>query len=167
MDHQYIIDATHGKRCADNVAHFKPYLKEHEIDGEVTKFEETALFFSDAYKLFGPGSKIRDPSGRTPIDQTPSLTSGSCTPFSVSSINSKRSPLDSRDRKNTHDVAKNIDLEKWQLEATNVDRHIQILPGVKRLIDSIPVGRYAVATSATTIFGNFFTCLIFSWHWHL
>ena len=149
------------------MAHFKPYLKEHEIDGEVTKFEETALFFSDAYKLFGPGSKIRDPSGRTPIDQTPSLTSGSCTPFSVSSINSKRSPLDSRDRKITHDIAKNIHSEEWQLEATNVDRHIQILPGVKRLIDSIPVGRYAVATSATTIFGNFFTCLIFSWHWHL
>ena len=53
------------------------------------------------------------------------------------------------------------ELEEWQLEAASVDRAIQILPGVKRLIDSIPVGRYAVATSGTKIFGNF-TCLIFS-----
>ena len=52
------------------MAHFKPYVKEHEIDGEVTKFEESVLFFSDAYKLYGPGSKLRILSGQSPIDQT-------------------------------------------------------------------------------------------------
>ena len=46
-------------------------------------------------------------------------------------------------------------MEEWQLEAANVDRNIQILPGVKRVIDSIPAGRYAVATSARKKFGNF------------
>jgi len=35
----------------------------------------------------------------------------------------------------------------WQIEACAVDRSVQILPGVKRMIDSIPSGRYAVATS--------------------
>ena len=52
------------------------------------------------------------------------------------------------------DVAKNNveNLEAWQLEAASVDRAIQILPGVKRIIDSISAGRYAIVTSATKKF---------------
>ncbi|KAI0675186.1 HAD-like domain-containing protein [Trametes maxima] len=38
-------------------------------------------------------------------------------------------------------------LEAWQIEAAAVDRSVRILPGVKRVMDSIPEGRYAVATS--------------------
>ena len=49
----------------------------------------------------------------------------------------------------------NEGLEAWQLEAASVDRAIQILPGVKRIIDSIPAGRYAVATSGAKTYGNF------------
>ena len=67
--------------------------------------------------------------------------------------------VSSNDSKRPHDVAKNKLLEEWQLEAASVDRAIQILPGVKRLIDSIPAGRYAVATSATKFYGTF-ACLI-------
>jgi hypothetical protein len=73
-DHKYVIAATHGKPCADNLLHFKPHIKEHEMDNEVTKFEESSLFFADAYRLYGPGSKFRDPFGARPqtlIDQTP------------------------------------------------------------------------------------------------
>ena len=165
------------------MAYFKPHIKKNDIDKEVTRFEETALFFSDAYRLYGPGSKFSDPSGQTPIDPTPidksndsstttpSLTRGSSKPFSVFLSDLKRSPLDSGDTQtqnrkaiqgslresDIHDVTKNKDLEEWQLEATSIDRAIHILPGVRRLIDSIPDGRYAVATSATKIFGNFTT----------
>ncbi|KAI5118111.1 hypothetical protein M0805_003465 [Coniferiporia weirii] len=35
----------------------------------------------------------------------------------------------------------------WELEADGVDRSIRILPGVKEMIESIPEGLYAVATS--------------------
>jgi HAD superfamily hydrolase (TIGR01509 family) len=38
-------------------------------------------------------------------------------------------------------------LEAWQLEAAGVDRSVRILPGVKRIMNSIPKGKYAVATS--------------------
>ena len=38
-------------------------------------------------------------------------------------------------------------LEAWQIEAAAVDRSVRILPGVKKLMDSIPKGKYAVATS--------------------
>jgi hypothetical protein len=146
------------------------------MDDEVKKFEESVFFFADAYRLHGPRSIFRDPFGaipQTPIEKqngsgttTPSLTRGSSTPFSVSSSDSKHSPIHSGDIQihygetiqdflRESDVAKNKDLEEWQLEAVSVDRAIQILPGVKRLMDSIPAGRYAVATSATKNFGNF------------
>jgi len=46
-------------------------------------------------------------------------------------------------------------LSAWQVEAANVDRSVRILPGVKRLIDSIPAGRYAVATSGAKTYGEF------------
>lgn len=42
---------------------------------------------------------------------------------------------------------KKHELTAWQIEATAVDRSVQILPGVKTMIESIPDGRYAVATS--------------------
>lgn len=44
-------------------------------------------------------------------------------------------------------------LAAWQLEAAAVDRSVQILPGVKKMISSIPEGRYAVATSGAKTYG--------------
>ena len=44
-------------------------------------------------------------------------------------------------------------LEAWQVEATAVDRSVRILPGVKKLMDSIPEGRYAVTTSGARTYG--------------
>ena len=109
----------------------KPHIagKENEIENEVTKLEESILFFSDAYRLYGPGSHIHHGEN---------IPGNSSLPES-----------------DIHDVIKDKEfLEDWQLEAAKVDRAIQILPGVKRIIDSIPDGRYAVATSGTKIFGN-------------
>ena len=39
-------------------------------------------------------------------------------------------------------------------EAAEVDRAVRILPGVKVLLESIPEGRYAVATSGTKTYGT-------------
>jgi hypothetical protein len=177
------------------------------MDGEVSKFEESILFFADAHKLHGPGSKFRDQSSaspQTPIDQTPvevspdgsdittpSLTRGPSPPLSVISSNDSnrlsfghrllnllKFSVRSEDiriqdftscgetiqddnfaRASDSDcVIKNTVqvLEAWQLEAASVDRSVQILPGVKRIIDSIPAGRYAVATSGAKTYGNFY-----------
>ncbi len=45
---------------------------------------------------------------------------------------------------------------EWELEpeAAEVDRAVRILPGVKVLLESIPEGRYAVATSGTKTYGT-------------
>jgi len=46
-------------------------------------------------------------------------------------------------------------LEAWQVEAAGVDRAVRILPGVRKMLDSIPHGRYAVATSGAKTYGMF------------
>ena len=45
-------------------------------------------------------------------------------------------------------------LHAWQIEASAVDRSVRILPGVKKMISSIPEGRYAVATSGAKTYGE-------------
>ncbi|EIN13024.1 HAD-like protein [Punctularia strigosozonata HHB-11173 SS5] len=190
-DPAYVIAATHGKRAVDNLAHFKPDIKEHEMDDEVANFEETILYYADAYNRHGPGSRRNSTVGspisgaQSPMrlassgDGTPALTPSSSTPssragsFSVPSMiaGGLRRPSflsrlstmlnmttmtreqsvfeepESTEEEFEIDPAVRDSLEAWQIEATAVDRSVQILPGVKRMIDSIPEGRYAVATS--------------------
>ncbi|PIL22414.1 hypothetical protein GSI_15102 [Ganoderma sinense ZZ0214-1] len=176
QDPAYVIAATHGKRAVDNLAQFKPHIKAHEMDSEVQAFEESILFFADAYSKHGPGSQEVSPisSGAT----TPSLASLTSGNSGNSSVSSSRSHSVSSSRPaflrqvTNHLVRitsgdatteegeilevvadwreelkqKHI-FEAWQIEAAAVDRSVRILPGVKKLMDSIPEGRYAVATS--------------------
>ena len=83
-----MIAATHGKRAVDNLAQFKPHIKAHEMDAEVQAFEESILYFADAYNKHGPGS-----TPTSPIDSgaaTPALSSAG--PSSPSSRTSSRAP---------------------------------------------------------------------------
>lgn len=51
------------------------------------------------------------------------------------------------------DEDEEIDLDKLEVDTSDlVDRSVKILPGVRRMIDSIPEGRYAVATSGATTY---------------
>ncbi|KAI0648171.1 HAD-like protein [Trametes meyenii] len=187
QDPAYVIAATHGKRAVDNLAQFKPHIKAHEMDREVQAFEESILFFADAYNKHGPGSVPNSPviSGST----TPALTPSASTPASRNSsragsfvgslaqltsfrrpsflhrvssllamspsIREDESALENPISEEIDDVsddwkaslAKKHQLEAWQIEAAAVDRSVRILPSVKRIMDSIPKGRYAVATS--------------------
>ena len=171
QDPEYVVSATHGKRAVDNLSHFKPHIKEHEMDSEVTKFEESILFFADAHKLHGPGSKFGDHKRSSNDSKRFSFGHRLLNLLNFSSEDvhiQKLSHLDDDFVRefNIDSVAK-IDgegLEAWQLEAASVDRAIQILPGVKRIIDSIPAGRYAVATSGAKTYGIFSPYLIFPQH---
>lgn len=183
------------------------------MDDEVTNFEESILFFADAYNVHGPGSR-RNSMSNTPVEQTP-LASGIVTPdLSHSPASSRSSSMiasqsrrpsftsrlhnilsmsavpesaivndtyrtDFEDTIMEEDDVMNMEeseeekrarheLEAWQLEATGVDRSVRILPGVKRMMASIPAGRYAVATSGAKTYGAsphispFFESLSFS-----
>lgn len=165
------------------------------MEGEVQAFEETILYFADAYNLHGPGSQPQSPitynnscaieSGAT----TPALSAGSSAPSSRASSfaasNSRRPSFGQRlsnilsmtavpesdnatfedpvmeeqheeivNQESTKDKLQRHELAAWQLEATEVDRAVQILPGVKRMMDSIPKGKYAVATSGAKTYGS-------------
>ncbi|RDX42451.1 HAD-like protein [Lentinus brumalis] len=178
----YVISATHGKRAVDNLAHFKPHIKAYEMDGEVQAFEESILFFADAYNKHGPGSRGNTPrKARSPLsssEATPTLSPAttSSTPRSSFSSSDEDRNIPHRPSFMTrvstrlallsgHDnamVEEAIDddadqdwrstltqaqFDAWQIEACAVDRAVCILPGVKKLMDSLPEGRYAVATS--------------------
>ena len=162
----------------DEVAKFEEsvffFADAHRLHGPGSKFR-------DPYAIDLTSIEKSNVSGAT----TPSLTPGSSTPLSISSNDSKcsslgyrppnplNSPLGSGELAHGGETIQDNDLlresdihavvaknnveilEAWQLEAARVDRAIQILPGVKRIIDSIPAGRYAVATSGTKNYGNF------------
>jgi HAD superfamily hydrolase (TIGR01509 family) len=157
------------------------------MDSEVQNFEESILFFADAFSTHGPGSR-RPSMSESALESelgTPSLTPGSSAPSSRASSfasGSSRRPsfasrlsnilmmsavpeVDVMDQYHAefedpsmeddqeeiqgqfNEKGKMHQLQAWQLEAAAVDRSVQILPGVKRMIESIPAGRYAVATS--------------------
>ena len=191
QDPAYVIAATHGKRAVDNLAQFKPHIQAHEMDAAVQAFEESILFFADAYAMHGHAAREVSP-----------LSSGEATPGTPSVACSRSSSADSELEDGImlspirpalvrrlatllicHPIAEEIVveieeieyadetaaemkmkatleleedmLEAWQIEAAAVDRSVRILPGVKRLMDSIPEGRYAVATSGAKTYGAF------------
>ncbi|KAF8549912.1 HAD-like protein [Imleria badia] len=200
QDPAYVIAATHGKRAVDNLAQFKPQIKAHEMDAEVQKFEESILFFADAYRMHGPGSVIPSPAfSTTPLS---AISSGEATPelatspasslpssraSSFAALGSRRPSFASRlngmlamsalpeasiyDARNLDDLILEADedilsfepdskkhcLDAWQIEAASVDRAVRILPGVKKMMNSIPEGRYAVATSGAKTYA--FGCM--------
>ncbi|KAH7885463.1 HAD-like domain-containing protein [Phlebopus sp. FC_14] len=193
QDPAYVIAATHGKRAVDNLAQFKPQIKAHQMDDEVRKFEESILFFADAYNLHGPGPIVNSPDD-SPLTYTP-ISSGIATPelsmtpdsslpssraSSFAAASSRRPSFATRLNNmlsmstvrevSVYGQAPVVDgaiteedesalafepnsksekhcLEAWQLEAASIDRSVRILPGVKKMMNSIPEGRYAVATS--------------------
>ena len=175
------------------------------MDEEVARFEQTILFYADAYTLHGPGSReslrsvsppsdslveieftpasdettpeltpaeslsssqppSRDPSILSPRVRSPSFT---CRLRNLLSVVARLRTTQEKDDVSpaailgeTEEAAevpiehvRKDALEAWQIEAAKVDRSVRILPGVRRLIDSIPNGRYAVATSGAKTYG--------------
>ncbi|KAF8625619.1 hypothetical protein AX17_006804 [Amanita inopinata Kibby_2008] len=212
-DPAYVIAATHGKRAVDNLGMLMPHIKPHKIEDEVTKFEETILFYADAYNLYGPGSRSTLPGAAwidspTPVSPpgevseigTPDLVCGSSGIGSrassvdvtqsaiVAAANARRpsfvtkldhllnmsiaseahvrtaelmSPLelDGEIQEMYNDYGLQMEqkmrkIDVWKIEAATMDRSVRILPGVRRMIDSIPKGRYAVATSGAKMYAH-------------
>ncbi|KAH8103683.1 HAD-like protein [Phellopilus nigrolimitatus] len=194
LDPAYVIAETHGKRAVDNLAHFRPDIKEHEMDAEVSNFEQTILDFADSFKKKQERSRRDSDAGSLASSGSSSASlsalSGSSTPglsassrassgfssrsnslstpshssFGANSDNARRPSFATRLNNmlamstlhEDNDVVVFDDDEKktendidaaWETEADGVDRSIHILPGVKDMIECIPAGRYAVATS--------------------
>jgi len=156
------------------------------MDDAVAAFENTILYYADAFHTYGPGSlpslmPLTSPSYGSPDNSTPELSDNKSTPSSISSDQSsspKRPSFTTRlsnaissilsnssprvvevgdspspQKVNSMEVIKDA-TNAWQIEAASVDRSVRILPGVKKLMSSIPIGRYAVATSGAKTYGS-------------
>ncbi|PAV16749.1 HAD [Pyrrhoderma noxium] len=201
LDPEYVIAATHGKRAIDNLAYFRPEIKPHEMDEEVSRFEQTILDFADAFNKSRGNSRTisradsfssssTGSSDALSELSTPALSNSSsrATSFSASgrpsfsfghvasfSDTARRPSFATRlnnmlamstlhegtdvavfeddatamtmsNSKDNKELVYDIEAA-WEIESDGVDRSIRILPGVKNMIESIPAGRYAVATS--------------------
>ncbi|KAJ7235443.1 HAD-like domain-containing protein [Mycena haematopus] len=172
-----VIALTHGKRAVDNLAMLKPDIEAHDMDDEVAAFERSILFYADAYHKYGPGSrpnKKAPSSGALPpalIELSAQSVPSSRQPSSLASTGPARPSLVSRLSEMLVATARELEekgscglIEEdgrykdenklpqdtpmaWELEAATVNRSVKILPGVRRMLSSIPKGRYAVATS--------------------
>ncbi|KAI0302452.1 HAD-like domain-containing protein [Multifurca ochricompacta] len=168
-DPAFVIAATHGKRAIDNLARFRPHLRAHELSAAVDDFERSILFYADAH------SRARDSTPSLLSDATSSRgsTSSSSSSSSPSSGNpSTSSSLAASAAASTEQLVSSPQTElaeelvaalsdaqgdgcrAWELEAAEVDRAVRILPGVKALLESIPKGRYAIATSGARTYAH-------------
>ncbi|KEP55602.1 haloacid dehalogenase-like hydrolase [Rhizoctonia solani 123E] len=164
QDPEYVIAATHGKRAIDNLRQFKPHLKPEEIEAAVSQFEQTILDFADEYGK--KTSSYQSSIISSPATLTPSSSAPSSAPSSRrSSRTNSLFEQDAYDIKFRNQLAGFVIPESaieeeaavdgitediraaWNAEHELVDRSVRILPGVRDMIDSIPKGRYAVATS--------------------
>jgi hypothetical protein len=179
LDRDHVIAATHGKRAIDNLKQFKPYLKEHHLPGEVQVFEESILAFADEYqdtqkRRSSRASSVASASS-VPMSATSSISSraGSIVSSRRSSVYSTNSgvsgasgcdfgfgrsmfgmtPMPRPESVTYEELQEDIE-GAWDLEEELVDRSVKILPGVRRVIDSIPEGRYCVATSGAKTYGE-------------
>jgi hypothetical protein len=174
-DPAFVIAATHGKRAIDNLKCFKPHLRSHEMEAAVEAFERSILLYADAYARrraartsapslpsdsdsdsdSRPGSGASSEFSSAGSSSVPSLVPSAVA--SAEQLVAAESPGELAD-----ELAAALSIEnggRWnewelELEAAEVDRAVRILPGVKALLESIPEGRYAVATSGAKTYGT-------------
>ncbi|KAF8212155.1 HAD-like domain-containing protein [Mycena galopus ATCC 62051] len=156
QDPAEIIALTHGKRAVDNLAALKPDIEEHEMDAEVAAFERTpsgAL----APAPMESSAALSVPSSRQPSSMgnaapaRPSLVSRLSEMLLATARELKekgsRGLIEEGGRREGGNKLSQDKPQAWELEAATVNRSVKILPGVRRMLSSIPKGRYAVATS--------------------
>ncbi|KAJ7774499.1 HAD-like protein [Mycena maculata] len=188
-----VIALTHGKRAVDNLAMLKPDIEEDEMDAAVAAFEQSILFYADAFHKYGPGRHGEQASLPSSGALTPALWSDSSSESSATSSGPpSRQPSSAGNmdpirpgfvtRLSQMLVATALELEAkgsrrlieeegyynhkeerksplnqpqaWEAEAEAVNRSVKILPGVRRMLSSIPNDRYAVATSGAKTYAH-------------
>ncbi len=162
-DVEEVIAATHGKRAVDNLASLKPWIRSHEMDDAVVAFETTILDYADGRRTPSVSSRRGSRSGSRRPSSSAGLSGrklsqgslgGGVSPFGLSQGLSKLSDVNAASKDTSafdddDDEEEDAALEHaFEEEEEAFDGAIRILPGVKEMIDAIPEGKYAVATSS-------------------
>ncbi|KAJ7172402.1 HAD-like protein [Mycena filopes] len=172
-----IIALTHGKRAIDNLAMLKPDIDEMDaevaaFEASILFYADafhkygpgsntpssgalTPALFSDSSDSSAASSvppsppPSRQPSSVGPmrpgfVTRLSEMLIATARQLEEKSSRDHQTEGEGRHKAETNDAGED---EAWQLEAATVDRSVKILPGVRRMLSSIPKGRYAVATS--------------------
>ncbi|WWC73220.1 uncharacterized protein I206_107186 [Kwoniella pini CBS 10737] len=163
LEPEAVIKATHGRRASDNLTELVPGLrKEHveRVEQEVEKFEKSILTFADTppYSRRGSLSSARSRNSSsssrrsssmtplTPVSNTPDISKHPLFQMSTAdTLNMTSMKLSST---TISEVAVVDETPFDEDEAEDIiDMSVKILPGVRKMINSLPEGKYAVATS--------------------
>lgn len=156
-----VIAATHGRRASDNLLELVPGMKKEHVDGEVDRFERTILAFADTppqSRKSSFSSEARTASSRRTSSSGALGSSLAFTQVTKPHDNLGWSPMQNSPdlslafnnyelRKNDAAIPDESPFEDEFDDEKAVDMSVRILPGVRALIDSLPTGMYAVATS--------------------
>lgn len=131
-------------------------IDEDEMGGENSTPEMSSDNSSSTSSSRSSFSASSDGSRRssfvTALDQRLTIAAQESSPLSRAiSLNDSVDDIPFMNIEKANKDAKNA----WRIEAAAVDRSVHILPGVRKMIDSIPAGRYAVATSGAKTYGQF------------
>ncbi len=148
QDPAYVIAATHG---AGSRGSTPQKARSPLSSGEATPALSPATTSSTPRSSFGENDAEATPhrrSSKTRVSTRLALLSGQDNIMVEEAID------DDADEywRSTRTQAQ---FDAWQIEACAVERAVRILPGVKKLMDSLPEGRYGVATSGAKTYGMF------------
>ncbi|WWD21063.1 hypothetical protein CI109_105544 [Kwoniella shandongensis] len=161
LEPEAVIKATHGRRASDNLMELVPGLRKEHVEREVDKFERSILAFADTPPESRKSSFSSARSGRG------SISGSSLSPMTPMTPNSAaaditRNPafrFSTSDTLNfaNYKLSKTIEEaviedespfeDEQEEEEKIVDMSVRILPGVRDMINSLPEGKFAVATS--------------------
>ncbi|KAH9985159.1 HAD-like domain-containing protein [Russula vinacea] len=147
-DPAFVIAATHGKRAIDNLAHFKPHLRSHEMGAAVEEFERSILFYADAcaHRRAARSSSsllLSDSDSDSYFESTASNSSVSSLVLSAAVsteqlVAGSSSGLADELAAALSTARAGISSVEWEpeleLDAAEVDRAVRILPGVQALL---------------------------------
>lgn len=157
---------AHGRRAIDFIALFKPHIVEKDLPEAVASFERRILYFADEYQkrlhsypplpqtavpTLSPATSATD-SSAGPSPYIPPLSLPAPPVFVLD-----EGSIEMREMTDIIPDAKVTAEQLVKVEMINPDRSIRSLPGVHAMIASIPEGRYAVATSGATTYGQSFS----------
>ncbi|KAK8843415.1 hypothetical protein IAR55_007072 [Kwoniella newhampshirensis] len=160
LEPEAVIKATHGRRASDNLMELVPGLRKEHVEREVDKFERSILAFADtppesrkssfssARSARGSISSSRSPmTPLTPNSAASDITRHPSFRFTTSdTLNFTNYKLSQTIEEAAIEDDSPFEDEQEENEKI-VDMSVRILPGVRDLINSLPEGKYAVATS--------------------
>ncbi|KAG0141874.1 hypothetical protein CROQUDRAFT_267100 [Cronartium quercuum f. sp. fusiforme G11] len=177
-DPQEVIDATHGKRVTDNLKDLYPHLRKMsdvQMAPHVKAFELEVLRQADEYAVEVKSRRSSAASSRR-ASRHSSMVNHEVNQRAKSNLSQSVSAEGVRSRMNALGFMPVAKLGKTEIEdepqkiaeaaegdvfeeddedievdvSDLVDKSVRLLPGVRRFTDALPMGKWAIATSAAT-----------------